>query len=130
MAQLLIALDVLVEDQGSVPSNHTVAHNHLLIPVPGDPTFSLASLGTRHEHGANTYRHADIQMYIHTDKHSQTRVFLKHIYLTLHFTIHRLDYKMCQCNLIMLTLEIVFLFSLPSLVFLKLLGIIAKERTE
>lgn len=47
MAQLLIALDALAEDQGSVPSTHMEAHNHLYIPVPRDPTFSSALLGPR-----------------------------------------------------------------------------------
>ena len=67
MAQLLIALAVLVEDQGSVPSTHRVAHNWLLVPVPGDPAFSLGSSGTRHVHDARTHTHT--HTYSHTLTH-------------------------------------------------------------
>ena len=44
MAHWLRALAVHVEDQGSIPSTHIAAHNHLCL-VPGNPTPSSGFLG-------------------------------------------------------------------------------------
>lgn len=38
MAQCLRELTALLEDTSSVSNIHVVVHNHLQIPVPGDPT--------------------------------------------------------------------------------------------
>lgn len=46
MAQCLRELTALLEDTSSVSNIHVVVHNHLQIPVPGDPTPSLTSVDT------------------------------------------------------------------------------------
>lgn len=46
-AQWLTPL-VLTEDPGSIPSNHTAAHNQPLTPILGDPFLLLTSRDTRH----------------------------------------------------------------------------------
>ena len=37
MAQWFKALATLAEDLSLIPSIHMVAHNHLQLPIPGDP---------------------------------------------------------------------------------------------
>lgn len=55
MVYLIKTLDALVEDLGSVPSTHEMAHNHLLVYFQiGCPL--LNSAGTRNACGAYTHR--------------------------------------------------------------------------
>lgn len=60
MAQCLRA-ENLAENQGSIPSAHTVAHNHLLPQLQEIPCFFfLASTHTRHACCAHTHMQAKI----------------------------------------------------------------------
>ena len=45
MAQWLRTLVDLLEDLGSIPNTHTMAHNYLLTPVSEDPVISYGLLG-------------------------------------------------------------------------------------
>jgi hypothetical protein len=45
VAQQLRAVTVLVEDQGLISSTHLAAYNHLLTPVPGEPSPSSGLQG-------------------------------------------------------------------------------------
>lgn len=55
----LRALIALSEDPGLIPSTHMVAHERLLIPIPGNPMpYSIPSSWILHEHGAKTYMQA------------------------------------------------------------------------
>lgn len=58
MTQQLTALSAPSEDLGSIPSNHGVAHNQPLTPVPRDPVSSSSLKGTKHTSGTQTYMQA------------------------------------------------------------------------
>jgi hypothetical protein len=56
MARRLRALAAFPEVPSSIPSNHMATHNHLQLQVQGIPV--LASMGTRHTDGIQTYMQA------------------------------------------------------------------------
>lgn len=55
MGQQLNVLDAFAEDSGSVPRNHTMAHNHSELQFQGIKHLLLASSGIRYIPTALTY---------------------------------------------------------------------------
>ena len=78
MAQGLRALHVFIEEAGSIPRFHMIAHNHAYHQFYKGQCFLLTSEGTRHtRHRYDVYTYMQTELYPHKLQNKSLKIILK-----------------------------------------------------